>query len=72
MMLIRGIDQDAGRQSLIRHCVGICAELGIELIAEGIETRAEYGMLKSLGVMLMQGHLLAKPGWRKLPVPDYV
>lgn len=70
MLLIRGIDHDRGRQSLVRHCVGICAELGIDLIAEGIETSAEYEMLKSLGVTFMQGYLLAKPGWCKLPVLD--
>jgi FOG: EAL domain len=71
MMLIRGIDHDRGRQSLIGCCVGICTEMGIDLIAEGIETRGEYEMLKTLGIDLMQGYLLAKPGWRSLPVPNY-
>jgi EAL domain-containing protein (putative c-di-GMP-specific phosphodiesterase class I) len=72
MMLIRGIDHDRVRQRLMRHCVAICNDLGIDLVAEGIETLAEYEMLKSLGVTLMQGYLLAKPGWQKLPVPACV
>ncbi len=71
MMLIRGIDHDRDRQNLMRHCMGICSDFGIDLIAEGIETRAEFETLQSLGVRLMQGYFLARPGWQILPVPDF-
>ncbi|GAN77739.1 EAL domain-containing protein [Acidisphaera rubrifaciens] len=71
MMLIRGIDQDMRRQALVRACVGLCAELDITLVAEGVETGAEYASLLSLGVRLQQGYLLAKPAFRSLPTPVF-
>lgn len=72
MVLIRGIDRNSTKQTLVEHCVGICSDLGITLIAEGIETIQEYETLQSMGITLMQGYLLAKPGWRVLPDPKYI
>ena len=46
-------------------------ELGIEVIAEGIETRAELDCLRQMGVELFQGYLLAKPGFESLPEVNY-
>ena len=42
----------------------ICAELGIRVIAEGVETEAA---LKTLGIRYVQGYLLARPGFEVLP-----
>jgi EAL domain-containing protein (putative c-di-GMP-specific phosphodiesterase class I) len=39
MALIRGIHRDRVRQAIVRGVVGMCTELGIEVIAEGIEHR---------------------------------
>ncbi|OYW02638.1 MAG: hypothetical protein B7Z58_07180 [Acidiphilium sp. 37-64-53] len=71
MVLIRDIDRDKVRQSLVRHCVGLCDDLGILMVAEGIETLAEYQTLRGLGVKFIQGYLLAKPGWRRLPEAQF-
>ncbi len=71
MVLVRGIDADARRQALVRACVGLCLELDIALVAEGVETAAEYSALAALGVRLQQGYWLAKPGFRSLPAPVY-
>ena len=71
MVLIRDIDRDKTRQSLVRHCVGLCDDLGILMVAEGIETLAEYQTLRGLGVQFIQGYLLAKPGWRRLPEAQF-
>ena len=48
--------------------VGVCDELGIRVIAEGIETPAERDCLSDAGVDLMQGYLFAKPAFRSLAV----
>ena len=37
------------------------SETGCDLIAEGIETRAELEVLRDLGVRLGQGYLLGPP-----------
>ncbi|MGK9065708.1 S6 modification regulatory phosphodiesterase RimA [Stutzerimonas chloritidismutans] len=61
MELIRGIDQSRSRQAIVRGTVGICSELGIDVIAEGVETADECSALRDLGIGLMQGYLFSKP-----------
>ncbi|HBM09653.1 EAL domain-containing protein [Pseudomonas sp. Choline-3u-10] len=61
MDLIRSIDQSRSRQAIVRGTVGICNELGIQVIAEGVETPDEYKALRDLGISLMQGYLFSKP-----------
>jgi EAL domain-containing protein (putative c-di-GMP-specific phosphodiesterase class I) len=68
MSLVRGIDSSPVKQKLVRSIVALCTELGIQLVAEGIETPAERDMLINLGADLCQGYLFAKPG-RGYPVP---
>jgi EAL domain-containing protein (putative c-di-GMP-specific phosphodiesterase class I) len=46
-------------------------DLGISPICEGIESVAEYDVLRDLGVTLMQGYLLAKPSLAQLAIPDW-
>ena len=61
MALVRDIDQRAPSRVIARAIVSICRELGIQLIAEGIETRAEFDVLQDLGIEIFQGYLFAKP-----------
>jgi EAL domain-containing protein (putative c-di-GMP-specific phosphodiesterase class I) len=70
MSLVRGIDSSAVKQKLVRSIIALCTELGIHLIAEGIETPAERDMLVTLGGDLCQGYLFARPG-RGFPVPVF-
>jgi EAL domain-containing protein (putative c-di-GMP-specific phosphodiesterase class I) len=71
MSLVRGIDSSAVKQKLVRSIIALCTELGIQLVAEGIETVAERDMLIGLGGDLCQGYLFAKPG-RGYPEPNLV
>jgi len=66
MALIRGIDADRRRQGIVRALMGLCRELGTQVIAEGIETRAEYLALADLGVELFQGYYFGRPAFRSL------
>lgn len=67
MGLIRGIDQDQARQTIVKHSISMLLELGITPLAEGIETPEELRWLQNAGVELMQGYLIAKPGFEMLP-----
>lgn len=66
MELIRGIDQDSVRQVLVDGTLQMC-RLGVDVIAEGVETREELAVLKDMGIQLFQGYLLARPGFESLP-----
>ncbi|HEX4404628.1 MAG TPA: EAL domain-containing protein [Polyangia bacterium] len=61
MSLIRGLDRSPLKQKLLSSIVALCQELGIQMIAEGIETEAERDMLITLGGDLCQGYLFARP-----------
>lgn len=71
MELIRNINNDKARQSIIRNCLNIFSDLNITPLAEGIETIGEYICLRDLGIELMQGYLFAKPGFENLPLVDF-
>lgn len=59
--LVRGVDIDPVRRSLIAAVVAFTGETGSTLVAEGIETRAELGAIVDLGVPAGQGYLLGRP-----------
>ncbi|WP_417441781.1 EAL domain-containing protein [Idiomarina sp.] len=61
MKLIRDINQNKVKQTLVRSIQQIGEELGIQLIAEGIETEDEYKYLRDSGITLMQGYFFQKP-----------
>ena len=67
MELIRGIDGDRVKRVLVSGMVGVCREIGVQVLAEGIETQGEHETLLDLGVWLQQGYLLARPGFEALP-----
>lgn len=61
MELIRDVDTDRYRQSIVRHLIALGHELGIEVLAEGIETEGERRWLVAAGVDYLQGYLLGRP-----------
>jgi EAL domain-containing protein (putative c-di-GMP-specific phosphodiesterase class I) len=62
MSLIRDIDQVATKRKIVRAMSALCHDLGIRVVAEGIETRAELDVLVDAGCDLFQGYLFARPG----------
>lgn len=71
MALVRNIDQDKRRQAIVKGTALTCAELGTQVIAEGVETYGELATLQSFGIELIQGYYFAKPAFEALPVvPD--
>lgn len=67
MELVRSIECSLPRRVIVGGIVNMCRELGITLIAEGVETEAELRALRSLGVRYLQGFLLARPAYEQLP-----
>ncbi len=41
------------------HTIHLCKEIGIEVVAEGVETQKQLEILKNLGVDLIQGYIFA-------------
>jgi EAL domain-containing protein (putative c-di-GMP-specific phosphodiesterase class I) len=60
--LVTGIDSDPDRAALVGALAGYATQVGGLLIAEGIETEAELQELRRLGVPLVQGYHLGRPG----------
>ncbi|WP_174802192.1 sensor domain-containing phosphodiesterase [Martelella limonii] len=70
--LVRDIDNNLAKQSLVLGMVDFARHTGAITIAEGVETEEERTTLSRLGVNLGQGYLFARPmdigdiqGWMK-------
>ncbi|HEY6556156.1 MAG TPA: EAL domain-containing protein [Polyangiaceae bacterium] len=70
MSLIRNLDREPIKRTLVRTMVAMCDELGILVTAEGIETAAERDEVAEAGCHLMQGYWFARPG-DAFPVPRF-
>jgi len=58
---IREIDATGGHTEIVRAIVGLGRNLGLGLIAEGVETEAQLAVIRTLGCQLAQGYLFSKP-----------
>ncbi|WP_232843449.1 GGDEF domain-containing protein [Sporosarcina beigongshangi] len=72
MQLIRNIDRDQTKQSLVKSLCEFAAHSHIHIIAEGIETDKELGKLIELGVRFGQGYYIQKPNSNLLPIKEEV
>jgi EAL domain-containing protein (putative c-di-GMP-specific phosphodiesterase class I) len=66
MKLIRGIDTSRARQAIVASLLRLARELDITVLAEGIETSAEFETLKNAGISLFQGFYFARPAFEAL------
>lgn len=58
---VRGVDYIRDQQKLVTAILTLAEQLGLETVAEGVETRAEHAMLAQLGCAHVQGYVIAKP-----------
>ncbi len=58
---IRGIDKNRANLIIVQSIVQFAKKSGIKTIAEHIETKREYEIVKKLGIDYSQGYLLGKP-----------
>lgn len=59
--LIQNIDQHKAQQQLLSVILNYAIESGTKVIAEGIETSAEYEFIQSVGVHYAQGYAIGRP-----------
>ncbi len=59
--IVRGIDRDRVKSSIVEGLNTMAARLGVPLLAEGIESREELAEIERLGVPLGQGYLFGEP-----------
>jgi EAL domain-containing protein (putative c-di-GMP-specific phosphodiesterase class I)/ActR/RegA family two-component response regulator len=62
MSIVRGLHQSAIKQRLVQTMASLCSEMGMGVVAEGVEVAEERDAARRLGCALFQGYLFAKPG----------
>lgn len=62
MSIIRDIDTDPNKHALATAIIGFALQIGMIIVAEGVESESELNALTLLGVSTVQGYLLGKPG----------
>ena len=70
MSLIRDVNREPTKLRLVRSMAALCGELGMLVVAEGIENIHERDALVEAGCDLLQGYLFAKPG-APFPTPHF-
>ncbi|WP_104523988.1 putative bifunctional diguanylate cyclase/phosphodiesterase [Blastococcus atacamensis] len=72
LKLDRGLTHDVGRDeratAIVRHTVALAHDLGLTLVAEGVEDEETAAALTALGCDVAQGWAIARP----MPVEDFL
>src|SRR5262245_11723060 len=58
---IAGLEYQKENLEIVRAIVTMARNLGLDVTAEGVETRSQIGLLKLLGCDRIQGYLVSKP-----------
>jgi len=59
---VRDVAVSAAGTAVVRACLDLVHALGMRLVAEGVEDRRALARLAELGVDLVQGHHVGRPG----------
>jgi diguanylate cyclase len=75
--LTADVDRDPRAAAIVRHTVALAHDLGLTLVAEGVEDAATATALAELGCDVAQGYAIARPmpveaflDWLAAPVPS--
>jgi len=58
---VRALEADRKTRAIVRSIIGLAQDLGLEVIAEGVETATQVTLLRELGCVLMQGYYFGRP-----------
>lgn len=58
---VRALDEDATLRTLVASVLGLADALGVDAVAEGVETDGELAALRDLGCPRAAGYLLSRP-----------
>ncbi|MEV7417098.1 EAL domain-containing protein [Streptomyces sp. NPDC089919] len=56
---VAGMAEDSRDAAVVRCAVGLACSLGLDVVAEGVETEADLRMLEGMGVPVIQGWLVS-------------
>ncbi|TGN10933.1 sensor domain-containing protein [Leptospira ilyithenensis] len=62
------LDKNEDDQAICRAIINMAVSLGMEVIAEGVETEVQRNILKNFGCHIIQGYFYSKP----LPAEDFI
>jgi EAL domain-containing protein (putative c-di-GMP-specific phosphodiesterase class I) len=65
---VRDVTPDSDAAKLLGSVIALGHQLGLTVVAEGAETRAEWELLRTLGADMVQGWYAAKA----MPLPDFL
>ncbi len=66
--LTADVDRDPRAAAIVRHTVALAHDLGLRLVAEGVEDAVTASALRRLGCDVAQGYGIARP----MPVDDFL
>jgi diguanylate cyclase (GGDEF)-like protein len=66
--LTADVDADPRAAAIVKHTVALAHELGLSLVAEGVEDAATAAVLADLGCDVAQGYAIARP----MPVAEFL
>jgi EAL domain-containing protein (putative c-di-GMP-specific phosphodiesterase class I) len=58
---VAGLDTDAGSRTIVRSTIELAHDLGMTVVAEGVESRPVWETLKDLGCDVGQGYYFSRP-----------
>jgi diguanylate cyclase (GGDEF)-like protein/PAS domain S-box-containing protein len=58
---VREIVKDPRKRAVVGNLIKLASDLGIETLAEGVETQEQLKILRDMGCTYVQGYLLGKP-----------
>jgi diguanylate cyclase (GGDEF)-like protein/PAS domain S-box-containing protein len=64
---VRGLVGDGNDAAIVKTVIALANVLGLDLLAEGVETKAQLTSLQQLGCQCFQGYLFSRP----LPATDF-
>jgi diguanylate cyclase (GGDEF)-like protein/PAS domain S-box-containing protein len=58
---VQDMDTIASREAIVRSVISMAKELRLSITAEGVETEAQFNMLRELGCTFIQGYYYSRP-----------
>lgn len=59
--IVRGVHRDPARRAVLSALARLASDLGAQVVVEGVEDVADLRTVVDLGIVLIQGYLLARP-----------
>ena len=64
--LVADCDRDCVRRQIVTSMAGLCDSIGVQLVAEGVETAGELAVIRDAGIRFVQGFYFARPAFERL------